>query len=99
MFVSREQLVPGPAFRLLYEKVLVRLIGLFSELVGRITGQPAHSEEAILATFVLMGPLFIFQRAKGTVLHALNWPALDAPQLARVKALIVKQALHGLTAQ
>ena len=96
MFVSREQLAPGPAFDILYRRVIQRLIGLFAELVGRVIGKPATSEEAILSTFVLMGPLFIFQRAKSVVLHALRWPDLDGERMAQVKAVLARQAIHGL---
>ncbi len=97
MFVSREQLSPGPAFTILYKKVVSRLIELFSGLIGRIIERPGDSEEAILATFVLMGPLFIFQRAKSVALHALGWSALDAERMEKLKALLVRQVLHGVT--
>jgi hypothetical protein len=97
MFVSREQLSPGPAFKVLYQKVIKRLIGVFSGLVGRIIDRPGDSEEAILATFVLMGPLFIFQRAKSVALHALDWSVLDAKRMEKVKAILVRQVLHGLS--
>jgi AcrR family transcriptional regulator len=99
MFVSREQLSPGPAFKILYQNVIKRLIEVFSGLVGRIIGKPGDSEEAILATFVLMGPLFIFQRAKSVALHALDWPILDAKRIEKVKAILVDQVLHGLAGQ
>jgi TetR/AcrR family transcriptional regulator, regulator of cefoperazone and chloramphenicol sensitivity len=98
MFVSREQMSPGPAFDILYEKVIQRLIALFSTLVGRIIGRPHDSEETILSTFVLLGPLFIFQRARSIALRALDWTDLDRQRMERVKAILVRQALHGLNA-
>ena len=97
MFVSREQLSPGPAFMVLYQKVIKRLIRLFAGLVGRIIERPGDSEEAILATLVLMGPLFIFQRAKSVALQALNWSTLDGARMEKLNTLLVRQALHGLT--
>jgi TetR/AcrR family transcriptional regulator, regulator of cefoperazone and chloramphenicol sensitivity len=96
MFITREQLSPGPAFEVLYQKVLTRLIALLSTLVSRVIGRPPRSEQTVLSTFVLMGPLFIFQRARSVALRALEWRELDAPKMERLKAILVRQALYGL---
>ena len=96
MFVNREQMSPGKAFSILYDRVVKRLIDVFALHVGRILRRPPDSEEVLLQTLALLGPLFFFQRARGVILRTLDWPDLEGERLARALAVLLKQSLHGL---
>lgn len=99
MFISREQMTPGKAFDILYDRVVSRLIAIFSLHVGRVLAKPADSEEVLLHTLALLGPLFLLQRAPAIALRALQWPGLEGDRLARAKAVLFQHALHGLQRQ
>jgi TetR/AcrR family transcriptional regulator, regulator of cefoperazone and chloramphenicol sensitivity len=95
-FVLREQTNPTTVYKILHERVSGRLIGAMAALVGRLTGQPAKSEETILRTFAMLGPLVVFQRARGATLHTLGWNDFSGSRLAKVKTVMWDQALGAL---
>lgn len=95
-FVLREQMHPTPAYTVLHQRVSGRLIGAAAALVGRLMGQKATAEDTILRTFAMLGPLVIFQRARGATLHTLGWADFAGPRLAMVKAVLWDQAVGAL---
>jgi hypothetical protein len=46
----------------------------------------------MLRTLAILGPLMMFQRARQVSLRALNWPDFEGERLARIKALMWRQA-------
>jgi TetR/AcrR family transcriptional regulator, regulator of cefoperazone and chloramphenicol sensitivity len=95
-FVNHEQISPGLAFDILYERIVKRLIGIFAAHIGRVLRLPADSEEVILQTIAFLGPLFIFQRAQSLVFKALSWPDLEGQRLQQAKAVLFRQSFYGL---
>ena len=95
-FVLREQMNPTPAYMVLHQRVSGRLIGAAAALVGRLMGQKATAEDTILRTFAMLGPLVIFQRARGATLHTLGWADFGGPRLAMVKDVLWDQAVGAL---
>jgi TetR/AcrR family transcriptional regulator, regulator of cefoperazone and chloramphenicol sensitivity len=96
LFISRGQMFPGVAFDILYDRVVSRLIAMFSSLVGRVIEQPPKSKATIIRTLALLGPIFTFQRAQGIALRALDWPNIEKDRLALVKTILIQQSLYGL---
>jgi AcrR family transcriptional regulator len=95
-FVLREQMNPTPAYKVLHQRVSGRLIGAAAALVGRLMDRPAGAEDTILRTFAMLGPLVIFQRARGATLHTLGWSDFTGPRLAMVKVVLWDQALGAI---
>jgi|SRR5579862_2709042 len=95
-FVSREQLSPGPAANIFYQRIVKRLIDMFSRPIGTILDLSPKTEEVILNTLAILGPIFIFQRAPGIVLTALGWPQLDGERMKRAKKILARQSIYGL---
>jgi len=92
-FFLREQIAPTEAYDILHQRVMAPLLGACTSVVGRLIGQPAEAEEAVLRTLAILGPLMVFQRAREVSLRALRWPDFEGERLMRVKALVWQQAL------
>jgi TetR/AcrR family transcriptional regulator, regulator of cefoperazone and chloramphenicol sensitivity len=95
-FFFREQIAPTEAFDILYERVMAPLLNACTSLVARLIDEPDGSEEAALRTLAILGPLMVFQRAREPSLRALRWPDFEGERLARIKALVWREALAML---
>jgi TetR/AcrR family transcriptional regulator, regulator of cefoperazone and chloramphenicol sensitivity len=95
-FFFREQIAPTEAFDILYERVMAPLLNACSSLVARLIDEPDGSEEAALRTLAILGPLMVFQRAREPSLRVLRWPDFEGERLARIKALVWREALAML---
>jgi AcrR family transcriptional regulator len=91
-FFFREQIAPTEAFDVLYQRVMAPLLNACASLVARLIGEPADSEEAVLRTLAILGPLMVFQRAREPSLRALRWPDFEGKRLGRIKALVWREA-------
>jgi AcrR family transcriptional regulator len=96
MFLIREQLDPGVAYDILYERLTRRFMALWSGLVGRILGRPADNEVSVLKTFCIVGQLFSFDRNLYTVKRSLGWDELNPRRLTKVKQVLWQQIESGL---
>jgi AcrR family transcriptional regulator len=90
LFMARQQSGGGPAagFELFYEKVNRRMRSVTVEIVGRLLGVPATSDEALIRTMTLNGQLTMFQVIRRSALTALNWESVDGPRLALLQKII-----------
>jgi AcrR family transcriptional regulator len=91
-FFLREQIAPTEAYDILHERVMRPMLVACASLIGRLIDQPAGAEETMLRTLAVMGPLMVFQRARQTSLRALDWSDFEGERLARVKAVMWRQA-------
>lgn len=91
-FFLREQIAPTEAYEILHQRVMAPLLGACAALVGRLIDRPADAEETMLCTLAILGPLMMFQRARQVSLRALDWPDFEGERLARIKALMWRQA-------
>ena len=91
-FFLREQIAPTEAYDILHERVMRPLLEACASVIGRLTGREPGGEDAMLLTLAVLGPLMMFQRARQTSLRALRWPDFEAERLAKVKALMWRQA-------
>ena len=91
-FFLREQIAPTEAYEILHQRVMGPMLGACASLVGRLIDKPVDAEETMLRTLAILGPLMMFQRARQVSLRALNWPDFEGERLARIKALMWRQA-------
>lgn len=98
MFVNREQMFPGPAYRILHDRVVSRLLAMVASLIGPIVGEKSGSDAAIIRTIAFLGPIFIYQRAPAIALETLGWPDLGEGRLKLIKPILIRQMIDGLAA-
>jgi len=97
LFLLREQLDPGPAYALLYDRLTRRMIELWAGLIAQVLGQSARSEETLLKTIGVVGQIFTYQRNLYIVKRALNWDTITPRRLAKMKSVLWQQIQAGLT--
>jgi len=79
--MMREQQSPSPAFDLIYERFMKRMLGVMTKLVCVVDS--SRSEAAARLTVVsIMGQIMVFRVARAGVMRHLGWHRLGAAQLA-----------------
>lgn len=96
LFVKREQISPGKAFDLLYDRLVSHLIEILSLPVARILGLSVKTDEVMINTIAILGSISVFQRIPRIALKAMNWPDLKGERLEQIKAVLLRQTLYGL---
>jgi TetR/AcrR family transcriptional regulator, regulator of cefoperazone and chloramphenicol sensitivity len=94
LFIARLQSGEGPpaSFEIFQQgRLKKRLSGVTSTIVGRLLGSAPDDEETLIRTMTLTGQLTVFQFAPRSFLARLNWDALDADRLARLKSVVREQ--------
>ena len=92
--MMREQQAPSPAFDLIYERFMKRLLGTMTRLV--LAADPTRTEAAARLTVVsLMGQVIVFRVARAGVMRHLGWRRMGPTQLAQAQA-IVRENLQRL---
>jgi AcrR family transcriptional regulator len=85
--MMREQQSPTPAFDLIYERFMKRMLGAMTKLVRAV--DPSRSEAAARLTVVgIMGQIMVFRVARAGVMRHLGWRRLGAAQLAQAQAAV-----------
>jgi TetR/AcrR family transcriptional regulator, regulator of cefoperazone and chloramphenicol sensitivity len=93
--MMREQQAPTPAFDLIYERFMKRMLGTMTRLVR--TCDPSRSEAAARMTVVtIMGQIMVFRMARAGVMRHLGWRKLGPSQLALAQGAI-KENIRRLT--
>ena len=93
--VMREQQDPTDAFDIFYQGVYSDMLGLFTELVGKLIGQSPDGETARVRTLTLMGQILVFVIGRGTVARHVGWTRLGARE-REVLHQTVRQSLRSL---
>ncbi|MNT50627.1 putative DNA-binding transcriptional regulator [compost metagenome] len=73
-----------------------------SQVIGRLTGQPATDEATRIRTIAIDSQVAAFKVMRRHVLKALNWDAFGEAETARVQEVIREQTrtlLQALVAQ
>ena len=71
-FIVREQLQPGAAFELLYERMFRQVHGAAAELVGIIQGAPADAPHTIMQAHACLGMALSFGANREVILRRLG---------------------------
>ncbi len=86
LFVMREQMRPSAAFDRIYGGVMGRMVRMLADLVRVATGQDMRAAQ--VATITLMGQVLALRASRATCLRLLERDALDADDIAEIKARI-----------
>ncbi|MEG3165088.1 CerR family C-terminal domain-containing protein [Sphingomonas sp. PB2P19] len=86
LFVMREQMRPSAAFDRIYGGVMGQLVRTLAELVRVATGTDMRA--AKITTITLMGQVLALRANRATCLRLLDRDALDADDIAQIKARI-----------
>jgi hypothetical protein len=83
--ILREQQDPTEAFRMLYDSILSRMMGLLTRLVALGSGLEQDSEEARIRAMMIFGQLLVFYTVRGTASRHLGWEELSLDNIAALK--------------
>jgi AcrR family transcriptional regulator len=93
--MMREQQAPTPAFDLIYERFMKRMLGTMTQLV--CVCDPTRSEEAARMTVVtIMGQIMVFRVARAGVMRHMGWSKLGPSQIALAQA-VIRENVRRLT--
>ena len=85
--MMREQQSPTPAFDLIYERFMKRMLGTMTKLVRSC--DPSRSEAAARMTVVtIMGQIMVFRAARAGVMRHLGWRKLGPSQMVLAQGAI-----------
>jgi hypothetical protein len=88
LFIIREQAQPTKAFDILFERMMRRVFGACSALVGRLLNLPDTEREVRIRTLALLGRIIFLRTAREAALRVLGWPDFDDQRLALVKDVL-----------
>jgi AcrR family transcriptional regulator len=88
LFIIREQAQPTKAFDILFERMMRRVFGACSTLVGRLLNLPDTEREVRIRTLALIGRIIFLRTAREAALRVLGWPDFDGQRLALVKDVL-----------
>ncbi|MDU3717558.1 MAG: secretion protein HlyD [Klebsiella michiganensis] len=101
-FISREQLSPTPAYRLIHDQVIAPLHCYLTRLIAAYTGLNPDSTEMVLHTHALLGEVLAFRLGRETVLRRAGWAEFDRDKTAQIIEVItchIDFVLEGLSQQ
>lgn len=97
--IVREQVASGPAFDVLYEGFIGRVLDLLTRLVERLRGHdgdtPAADARLLVAT--VLGQIMVFRAARVGVMRLMGWTGIGPAELKviqqRLRENLIKQLL------
>lgn len=99
-FISREQLSPTPAYRLIHDRVIAPMHSHLTQLVAAWTGLDATDTRTILHTHALLGEVLAFRLGRETILLRTGWSQFDDEKTALIFQTVtchIDLILHGLS--
>ena len=88
-FVVREQMNPSPAFDILYEGYMRRMLDQMGRLLQRVAGGSVSSEELRVRSIALMGQAFVFRFGRAAVMRATGWESVGEQEIMAVRATVL----------
>ncbi len=88
-FVMREQMNPSPAFTLIYDGAMRRVLDRLAALLHRVSGGVLSEEEARVRAIALLGQVFAFRFAQAAVLATTGWRRLGPAQIETVRTTVL----------
>ena len=82
--IAREQQDPSPAFEIVYDRFMSRLLGILTELVAGASQGQLNGEEARLRAMLMVGQVLVFVYAPAAVERFLGWGIFDPDHRATV---------------
>lgn len=99
-FISREQLAPTAAYRLIHDQVIAPMHTHFTRLIAAYTGLDATDTRTILHTHALLGEILAFRLVRETILLRTGWTQFDEEKAGLIFQTIschIDLILHGLS--
>ncbi|WES69923.1 transcriptional regulator CecR [Superficieibacter sp. HKU1] len=99
-FISREQLAPTAAYRLIHDRVIAPMHTHMTHLIAAFTGLDATDTRTILHTHALLGEILAFRLVRETILLRTGWSQFDDEKTALIYQTIASHIdliLHGLS--
>ncbi len=99
--ISREQLSPGGAYRIIHKHALAPMHRRITRLVAGYTGCDADATETIVHTHALLGEVLSFRVARETFMLQTGWQTLGPEQITLINTVLVQHIdwlLDGLRA-
>jgi len=84
--IMREQQHPTDAFDIIYDQLMVRLLGLLSRLVAVAAGMDPASDACRVRTLMILGQVLVFQVARTAAARHLAWNALTPARIEVIKS-------------
>jgi TetR/AcrR family transcriptional regulator, regulator of cefoperazone and chloramphenicol sensitivity len=88
MMIIREHMLPGPAYELIYNNVMLRTHGLLCQLFALIRGGKPTDEAIELAAFAHIGQIIFFKIGAETIKRRMAWTAVDNEHLASISQAV-----------
>lgn len=88
-FVLREQMNPSPAFEVIYEGYMRRLLDQMGKLLQRIAGGRLKNEELRIRSIALLGQAFVFRFGQAALMRAAEWKSIGEAEAMAVRAAIL----------
>jgi AcrR family transcriptional regulator len=88
-FVLREQMHPSPAFEIIYEGYMCRILEKLGALLQRIAGGTLTTEDLRTRSIALLGQVFIFRFGHAAVMRATQWKAIGEAESMAVRAAVL----------
>jgi len=93
--VMREQQDPTRAFDIFYGGVYSDMLGVFTRLLGLVTGQSPDLESTRVQALALLGQVLVFMVGRGTATRHLDWEQIGPDELQ----VVYQQVRRSLYAQ
>jgi TetR/AcrR family transcriptional regulator, regulator of cefoperazone and chloramphenicol sensitivity len=88
-FVLREQMYSSPAFEIIYEGYMRRILDQTGKLLQRVAGGYLKPEEARVRSIALLGQAFVFRFGHAALMRATEWKSIGEPEAMAVRAAVL----------
>jgi hypothetical protein len=88
-FVLREQMNPSPAFEIIYEGYMRRILDQMGMLLQRVVGGTLKTEELRVRSIALLGQAFVFRFGRAALMRATQWQSIGEPEAMAVRAAVL----------
>jgi len=88
-FVLREQMNPSPAFEIIFEGYMRRILDQLGTLLQRVAGGTLKAEELRVRSISLLGQAFVFRFGRALLMRATQWPSISESQAMAVRAAVL----------
>ena len=87
-FLVREQAEPGPAFDIVYNGVMGRVLAHIAALIERIGAPRVDAAASRVRALALIGQVLVFRVARASVQRATGWERIGSAELALILATL-----------
>ena len=88
LFFARAQSEHNEAFAAIQEHIGGRLLGLLTEIIGRLLGQRQPGPEAQIRAVAIIGQATLVRRSRALMLKSLGWPDFAGERLPTLKSVL-----------